>query len=100
MPSEHEIIAAMASGSRIVVIAGRGYDCDEYELQSPSQSLSQIDIVRLLDKGWIYSSNTAYFLTDEGKKAYLRSIDELGTGELIAPTPAPAQSPSAQPEDK
>lgn len=83
--SDAEIIEAMAGGARIIVTGGRGYDGDEYELRGPGVPLTQSDIIPLLDKGWIYSSNTAYFLSDEGMKAYLRSIDEMGDGKLVDP---------------
>jgi uncharacterized protein affecting Mg2+/Co2+ transport len=42
-------------------------------------------INRLMMEGWIERGNRHWKLTDEGRKAYLRSTDELGNGKLIPP---------------
>lgn len=85
MATDRQVITALAGGGRIICSdEGDGYS---YKLIMPETDLNSSQIVRLLDEGWIYSSNTAYFLTDEGRKSYLKSSDELGDGRLLAPTP-------------
>lgn len=81
MNEDRQVITEMAGGARIVCHdEGDGYS---YELVRTSVPITSSQVRRLLDEGWIYSSNTAYFLTDEGKKAYLRSTDEMGDGRLL-----------------
>ena len=42
-------------------------------------------IGKLMNGGWIERRNGCWTLTDEGRKAFMRSTDELGDGKLIAP---------------
>lgn len=79
IPTEKEIIERLAGGARIVATdEGDGYS---YKIIDNESVVSGSQVIQLLDKGWIYSSNTAYFLSDEGKKAYLRSSDEMSRNE-------------------
>ena len=85
LPTDREVIAELASGARIIATdEGDGWS---YKLIHKEVPITGSQVVQLLDEGWIYSSNTAYFLTDEGKQAYLKSTDELGDGRLLAPKP-------------
>lgn len=85
LPTDRQVITELAGGARIIATdEGDGWS---YKLIHGEVPITAGQVVRLLDEGWIYSSNTAYFLTDEGKKAYLRSTDELGNGRLLVPKP-------------
>ena len=75
--NDKDILEGLAGGAKIYIVDLGGYDGYEYELRQPSQQLSQSDVVRLLDAGLIESRNACYILSDEGKKHYLRSTDEL-----------------------
>lgn len=59
----------------------------QYFLEGPRHSVTSTELSRLIQDGWL--ENTAngggYTLTDEGRKAYLRSTDELGDGNLVPP---------------
>jgi hypothetical protein len=85
--TDRQVITALAGGGRIVCDGSTGYDADSYRLVMSEVILNPSQVIRLMDEGWIRSSNTAYFLTDEGMKAHLRSVDELGDGRLLAPKP-------------
>jgi len=88
--TDRQVITELACGARIVATdEGDGYS---YKLIREQVAITAAQVIRLLDEGWIYSSNTAYFLTDEGKKSYLRSTDELGNGQLLAPKPRTGES--------
>lgn len=86
-PTDRQVITALAGGGRIVCKDEGGFDGYSYRLVMSEVEISSGQVNRLIDEGWIYGSNTAYFLTDEGKKSYLRSTDELGDGRLLAPKP-------------
>jgi hypothetical protein len=63
-----------------------GFDGRDYWLEKrEGERLTDQDISDLLRDGWVRSYNGGYELTDEGRKAYFRSSDELGDGQLIAP---------------
>lgn len=80
-----ELIREMAGGSFISVKDLGGWDGYEYELRRAGKLITSSQLNRLIDAGWLRSSNTAYFLTDEGMKSFLRSTDEIGDGRLVAP---------------
>lgn len=63
---------------------GHGY---QYFLEGPSHTLTTMEVSRLVQDGWLESTANGggYTLTDEGRKAYLRSTDELGDGKLVPP---------------
>ena len=87
MITDRQIITELASGARIVCRDLGGHDGYAYELVRGEITLTSSQVNRLIDEGWIYSSNTAYFLTEAGKESYLKSTDELGEGRLLAPKP-------------
>lgn len=62
------------------------HDGCEYWLQRCERYDISADIERLRREGWLEPFNGGFRLSDEGRKAYLRSTDELGDGALIAPT--------------
>lgn len=71
MMTNEDIVQQLAGGAVIrATDEGDGYS---YELVTYHAQLPSSQIVSLLDKGWIESMNTVYRLSDEGKKAYLRS---------------------------
>ena len=79
-----EIVAALAGG---YVIRTEIDEHDrEYFLDPPgARRLVAEQVSRLIREGWLESFNGGYRLSDDGKKAYLRSTDELGNGKLVAP---------------
>ena len=85
MATDREVIERLAGGDFIAAIDLGGYDGYEYSLRSKETSVDESQLRRLIDHGWLYSTNTSYRLTDEGKKAYMRSMDELGDGTLVPP---------------
>lgn len=87
-----EIIEQLASGHVIRSEDLGGYDGHEYRLAPADQGplIPVMQISRLIREGWVESFNGGLRLTDEGKKAYLRSTDEMGSGELIPPSREPS----------
>lgn len=82
-PSLKEIIAELAAGARIVA-----HDDGRYELCHPGKPITGHTLQWVLgEQGWIESTPNmgAYVLSDAGRLAYMRSTDELGSGELVAP---------------
>jgi hypothetical protein len=82
-PSLKEIIAELASGASIVA-----HDNGSYELCYPGKPITGHTLQWVLARdGWVQSTANcgAYVLTDAGRLAYMRSTDEMGSGELIAP---------------
>lgn len=78
-----EVIAELASGARIVAD-----EDNRYELQYPGAPItSHMLNHELVRAGWVQSNPNggSYRLTDAGRLAYMRSTDELGTGELVPP---------------
>jgi len=74
-----EIVRHMAGGWRL------GHEDGNYFVSKTAGRVRSDTINRLIAEGWIESRNTCYILTDDGRKAYLRSTDELGDGKLIPP---------------
>jgi hypothetical protein len=69
--TDEDVIRELSGGAVIrATDEGDGYS---YKLITHHAQLPSSQIVSLLDKRWIESMNTVYRLTDEGKKAYLRS---------------------------
>jgi hypothetical protein len=78
-----EIVSALACGARIVV-EGDGFHGNDYELRTPAPRMQAGQFDRLMREGWLESApnGASYVLSDRGRKAYLRSTDELGDGKL------------------
>lgn len=74
-----DVVQHMASGWRL----GRGDD--GYFITQTAGKVRSDTINRLLTEGWCETRNMCLILTDAGRAAYLRSTDELGDGNLIAP---------------
>lgn len=81
-----EIVQALASGA-VIRTEIDGYDRD-YRLDRGSPRVLSTTVVNMIRDGWLESFNGGYRLTDGGKKAYLRSTDELGDGKLVPPVTA------------
>lgn len=83
-----DIVAALASGHIIRTDDLGGYDGYEYRLVPEAQAplLTTFQISRLIREGWLDSFNGGFRLSDEGRKAYMRSTDEMGGGELVPPS--------------
>jgi hypothetical protein len=81
-----QIITELASGAQIVA-----HDDGRYELCHPGKPVDSHTLQWVLARdGWIESTPNcgAYVLTEAGRLAYLKSMDELGSGELVAPAAA------------
>ncbi len=63
-----------------------GHDGHEYWLERrEGERLTARDVQELVRDGWLEPFNGGFRLSDAGRKAHMRSGDELGNGELIAP---------------
>lgn len=86
------LIERLATGFVIRTEDLGGYDGYDYWVEkSERYKLFGSDISRLIQDGWLESFNGGYRLSDDGRKAYLRSTDELGDGKLYSPVPTPAE---------
>jgi hypothetical protein len=74
---DKELLGLLVDGYVIQAHDLLGYDGYEYRLVKYGREVTSGQISRMLDRGWVNSSNTSYRLSDEGKKEYLRSTDEL-----------------------
>lgn len=83
-----DVVQHMASGWRL------GHEDGDYFVTQTAGRVRSDTISRLLDEGWIEGRNTCYILTDAGRKAYLRSTDELGDGKLVAPSEKASPKPA------
>ena len=84
--SVEEIVTCLATGWILRRHGGRGYDGDTFTVERQAGEVRDDTLNRLMREGWLRSSNgLAFFLSDEGHKAYLRSTDEMGDGKLIPP---------------
>lgn len=81
--TDDEVIALMAEGAVLVT------DSDQQgaELVTRHAAIVPDQWNRLARGGWLkpFANNGGAWLSDGGKLAYLRSMDELGDGQLIAP---------------
>ncbi len=86
MKTEREIIQDLAGGFTIQTEID-GWDSETY-MQPPGRyDVLTSQVQSLIDDGWLKSfpNGCGYWLSDEGRKAYNRAMDELGDGKLIAP---------------
>jgi hypothetical protein len=86
-----DVIERLAqSGYSIRVEDQGGYD--GYEIwvkRTEGVRITQHELDSLKKEGWIEPYGAGgYKLTDEGRKSYLRSTDEMGNGELVPPKAA------------
>jgi hypothetical protein len=95
-PSIREIIAELASGAYIVM-----HDNGRYELRQPGKYIGNHTMQHhLIRDGWLesFANCGGYRLSSAGKRAYMRSTDELGDSELAAPATVQAAQPVTMPE--
>lgn len=66
-------------------------DCNCARICGPDTAVTDQEVNFLADNGWLklMPSNCGAWLSDEGRKAFLRSTDELGDGTLQITDPAP-----------
>lgn len=82
-----KIIGALATGFTLRCNDNGGYDGYSYVVEKREGfEITGWLVEKLLREGWVNSRNGWYELTDEGRKAYLRSTDEMGDGKLRAPS--------------
>lgn len=82
-PTITEIIAELASGAYIYL-----HDDGRYELRQPGKFIGSHTMQHhLIRDGWLEGRNASYHLSSDGHRAYIRSTDELGSGELVPPLP-------------
>lgn len=87
-----QVVERLATGFIIRAEDLGGYDGHDYWLEKSERHRMFADqISRMIQDGWLDSFNGGYRLTDEGRKAYLRSTDELGDGKLYLPFPTTAE---------
>ncbi len=79
-------ILELASGAKIA-IEDDGYHGFSYILVRPLPQPENEVFEVLIHRGWVNSqaNGGGYTLSDEGLRAYLRSTDELGDGQLRHP---------------
>jgi hypothetical protein len=76
-----DVVKHLAGGWRL------GHEDGDYFVTRTAGQVRSDTIRRLNAEGWIESRNTCYVLTDAGHKAYMRSTDEMGDGQLHPPQP-------------
>jgi hypothetical protein len=84
-PSISEIVAELAAGAFIEL-----HDDGRYELRHPGKFIGDHTMQHhLIRHGWLDSTANCggYVLSTDGHRAYMRSTDELGNGELVPPLP-------------
>jgi len=85
--SDRKIIQDLAGGF-IICEDLDGWDSDLY-MQPPGRyGVTHSQIQALIDGGWLdrLPNGSGYKLSDAGLKSYNRAMDEIGDGNLIAPT--------------
>jgi hypothetical protein len=85
-PTIAEIVAELASGAFIEL-----HDDGRYELRHPGRFIGNHTMQHhLIRDGWLesFANCGGYRLSGDGHRAYMRSTDELGSGELVPPLPA------------
>ena len=85
-PTIREIVAELASGAYIEL-----HENGRYELRQPGKFIGSHTLeYHLLREGWLegFANGGGYRLSSDGWRAYMRSTDELGNGELVPPLPA------------
>jgi hypothetical protein len=85
-PEVKRVVEALATGFTIRVEDLGGYDGHDYWVDKSERFrlIPPLDV--LIRDGWIEGGGgSTWKLTDKGRKAYLRSTDELGDGKLYVP---------------
>jgi hypothetical protein len=84
-----DAIERLAQPDYLVRIENQG-EYDGYRIwikRTEGIEITQRELDMLIINGWLepYGAQGGYQLSDEGKKAWLRSTDELGDGKLRSP---------------
>lgn len=76
-----EVVQALASG-----YAAR-WENDTLYVTKTEGRIRRDTLDRLMREGWLegFANGGGFRLSDEGRKAYLKSTDELGDGKLVPP---------------
>jgi hypothetical protein len=79
-----EVIELLGAGYSMPYERGNGNIC---VVHLHAGRVREDTLRRLMEDGWLlgYANGGGWWLSDEGKKAYLRSTDEMGDGKLKAP---------------
>lgn len=101
MKTDQELIQDLAGGFAIRI------EDDEwshgYYVEPPGKyDILSDQLLRLIGEGWLegFANGGGYRLSDEGRKAFNRAMDELGDGKLIAPKSTALQQPTEASDGK
>ena len=94
---DKDVIAHLASGAKL---RRHGDDGTEVELVTFHDVVTPDQWNRLADGGWLkgFANGGGAWLSDEGRRAYLRSTDEMGDGKLVPPVTPNQELTAAQGE--
>lgn len=80
-----EVVECLATGWGLRSTSADGWDSPDYFVTRSAGKVRTDTLHRLMKEGWIDGNNGYYYLTEAGRKSYLRSTDEMGDGKLLPP---------------